>query len=103
MGKSRFKLNTQFLFNNEIINFTVKNLYLNSDKEESNFIINLKTYEDNTCKQPIINKSKEGFSLQIMSDSNDDKLSYLLTINIVNDFKFLLRLIVILNHLILIS
>ena len=89
--KSTFLLNTPILFNNEIINFTVKNLYLDPEKSENNFRINLRTYEDNTCKQSIINKNKDGFSLQIKSDSNNDKLSYLLTIYICQRFHILIK------------
>ena len=89
IGKSTFLLNSPILFQDETINFTIKNLFSNS---ENNFKINLTTFEDNTCIKPLKIINKEGFALQIKSDSANEIISCLVTIFICQRFQFQIKL-----------
>ena len=95
LEKSKFKLNTQILFIDEIINFSIENLNHYFDKNENNFKINLITFKDNTCIKPIINQYKKGFSLQIKYDSENhenDFLSCSVCIFICQRYKFYIEI-----------
>ena len=93
LGKSLFKLNTPILFNDETINFTIRDINFNSKNANNNFKINLKSFENNTCEKPIKIKNKDGFSLLIKSNPRNNFLSCLLTIIICQRFQFQIKII----------
>ena len=94
IGDSTFLLSSPILFIDEIIFFTIKNLSVGSEDLENNFKINLSSYEDNTCLKPKKTQEKEGFSLQIKSESQsvNDILSFLLTVIICKRFQFNIKI-----------
>ena len=92
LGGSTFLLNTQILFKDEIINFTVKDLLSHSENIENNFCFKLTAYEDNTSTMPIKNKIKDGLSLQMKSNSENDYISCLVTVHISQRFCFYIKI-----------
>ena len=94
LGQSTFLLNSPILFKDETIFFVIKNLSINSENAENNFKLNITSYEDNKCSKPIKNKEKDGFSLEIKNESNSENnlLSFLLTVIICRRFQFYIKI-----------
>ena len=92
VDKSTFLLNTPTLFDNEIINFTIKDLcpYLGNNADD--FYISLKAYKDNKCIMPHKKRIKEGFSLKIESEYLKHFLSCLVTVYINQRFHFYIKI-----------
>ena len=98
IDKLLFQLNSEILFQNEEIYFTIKNLTRDSENNKTNIKVILKTFDDNNCLMPIKTINNKGFSLLIKSGeknggkNGNDILSCSVTVIICQRFQFEIRI-----------
>ena len=90
IGNNLFNLCTPFLFKDEIINFKIIN---NSFSPKIKNIVSLQSCKNNTCLKPDKSDTKDGFSLKINSNNNDNEfLSFYINIFIGNRFTLKVKI-----------